>query len=52
VETAQQRNLLASVECDYVQGYLYARPMSATDFEHFMAVYTPAPAAERSRSGL
>lgn len=51
VETAQQRDLLASVECDYVQGYLYARPMSATDFEHFMAGYTPAAAAVRARSG-
>ena len=27
VETAEQRDLLASVACDYVQGYLYARPM-------------------------
>ncbi|MFZ2306459.1 MAG: EAL domain-containing protein [Rhodoferax sp.] len=51
VETAEQRDLLASVECDYVQGFLYARPMSATDFEHFMAGYTPLAAAGRTRSG-
>ena len=52
VETAQQRDLLASIGCDFVQGYLYARPMSATDFEHFMAGYTPIPAARRAASGL
>nr|WP_326529060.1 EAL domain-containing protein [Rhodoferax sp.] len=37
VETAQQRDLLAAAGCDYAQGYLYARPMSANDFEAFMA---------------
>jgi len=51
VETAQQRDLLASVECDYVQGYFYARPMSATDFEYFMEGYTPIAAAGRAPSG-
>jgi EAL domain-containing protein (putative c-di-GMP-specific phosphodiesterase class I) len=39
VETVQQRDLLAQAGCDYVQGYLYARPMSAPDFEAFMAAY-------------
>ncbi len=52
VETAQQRDLLASVECDYVQGYFYARPMSATDFEHFMAGYTPTAATGKTPSGV
>jgi EAL domain-containing protein (putative c-di-GMP-specific phosphodiesterase class I) len=37
VETVQQRDLLAAAGCDYAQGYLYARPMPASDFEHFMA---------------
>jgi diguanylate cyclase (GGDEF)-like protein len=37
VETAQQRDLLAAAGCDYAQGYLYARPMPAPDFEVFMA---------------
>jgi EAL domain-containing protein (putative c-di-GMP-specific phosphodiesterase class I) len=32
VETPEQRNLLASVGCDMVQGYLYARPLPATEF--------------------
>ena len=39
VETAQQRDLLASVGCDYVQGYLYAKPMPAPQFEAFLAAY-------------
>jgi diguanylate cyclase (GGDEF)-like protein/PAS domain S-box-containing protein len=37
VETEQQRALLAAAGCDYAQGYLFARPMSAPDFEAFMA---------------
>ena len=37
VETEQQRDLLATAGCDFAQGYLYARPMSAPDFEAFMA---------------
>ncbi len=41
VETAQQRDLLAAAGCDYAQGYFYARPMSAKDFEAFMAGYVP-----------
>jgi len=33
VETEAQRTLLASADCDFAQGYFYARPLSATDFE-------------------
>jgi EAL domain-containing protein (putative c-di-GMP-specific phosphodiesterase class I) len=47
VETAQQRDLLASVGCDFVQGYLYARPMPVADFEVFIANYTPIAASGR-----
>ena len=43
VETAEQRDLLATVGCDFVQGYLYARPMRAADFDAFMAAYQPRP---------
>jgi diguanylate cyclase (GGDEF)-like protein/PAS domain S-box-containing protein len=33
VETAQQRDLLAEAGCDFGQGYLFARPISAPEFE-------------------
>ncbi|HJW56983.1 MAG TPA: GGDEF domain-containing phosphodiesterase, partial [Burkholderiaceae bacterium] len=32
VETEQQRDLLAAVGCDYGQGYLFSRPVSAEEF--------------------
>ncbi len=35
VETEQQRDLLMSMNCDYVQGYLYAKPLSVEHFEAF-----------------
>jgi diguanylate cyclase (GGDEF)-like protein/PAS domain S-box-containing protein len=37
VETELQRDLLAAAGCDYGQGYLFAPPMPAADFEAFMA---------------
>ena len=37
VETELQRDLLEAAGCDYAQGYLFARPMSAPDFECFLA---------------
>jgi len=43
VETELQRDLLASIGCDYAQGYFYARPMPAEAFEAFIASYTPTP---------
>ncbi len=36
IETAAQRDLLAAAECDYGQGYLFARPLPAGDFEALM----------------
>ncbi|MYN00978.1 EAL domain-containing protein [Pseudoduganella sp. DS3] len=33
VETTEQRDLLAGAGCDYGQGYLFARPLPATDFD-------------------
>ena len=36
VETAQQRDLLKEIGCDYGQGYLFARPMPADAFNTFM----------------
>ena len=37
VETAEQRSLLLQAGCDYGQGYLFARPMTAEAFEAYMA---------------
>ncbi|GAB6168324.1 EAL domain-containing protein [Clostridium carnis] len=33
VETIDQANFLKSIGCNLVQGYLYAKPMTVTDFE-------------------
>lgn len=33
VETEQQRDLLIEIGCDYGQGYLYAKPLPAREFE-------------------
>ena len=44
VETAGQRDLLAAAGCDYGQGYLFARPMSAPDFDAFLAARVNSPA--------
>jgi EAL domain-containing protein (putative c-di-GMP-specific phosphodiesterase class I) len=51
VETAQQRDLLVSIGCDYAQGYLFSEPVSAEEFENLRiesAVIAPAS----SGSGL
>lgn len=37
IETEQQRDLLVAAACDYGQGYWFARPMSAVDFEAFIS---------------
>jgi diguanylate cyclase (GGDEF)-like protein/PAS domain S-box-containing protein len=37
VETQEQRDILVSAGCDYLQGYLYARPMPAEEFEELLA---------------
>ncbi|MDY6946783.1 MAG: sensor domain-containing phosphodiesterase [Pseudomonadota bacterium] len=37
VETEEQRNLLRLLRCDEIQGYLYSRPLSATDLEAMVA---------------
>lgn len=36
VETEQQRDLLSRADCDYAQGYLYARPMPPEAFEQWL----------------
>lgn len=42
VETTDQRDLLIAAGCDYVQGYLFARPMPAAQFGAF-ALNSPTP---------
>jgi diguanylate cyclase (GGDEF)-like protein/PAS domain S-box-containing protein len=36
VETPEQRDLLAAAGCDYGQGYLFAKPMPADQFDAFL----------------
>lgn len=36
VETEEQRKLLADAGCDYVQGFLYSRPLPASEFEKLL----------------
>jgi EAL domain-containing protein (putative c-di-GMP-specific phosphodiesterase class I) len=44
VETPQQRDILAQANCDYLQGYLLSRPISALDLERLSSA-TPAQTA-------
>ncbi|MBI5006406.1 MAG: EAL domain-containing protein [Nitrosomonadales bacterium] len=37
VETAEQRDILSAAGCDYAQGYLYAKPMPAEEFDALLA---------------
>ncbi len=43
VETGDQHRQLHAVGCDLAQGYLYARPMSATDIDTQLTAATGAP---------
>lgn len=36
VETTQEATILKTLNCDYAQGYLYSRPLSAKDFEELV----------------
>ena len=44
IETDSQRKLLLAAGCDYGQGYLFARPMPAKDFEAFFGAANPRQA--------
>jgi diguanylate cyclase (GGDEF)-like protein/PAS domain S-box-containing protein len=43
VETQAQAALLAAAECDFVQGYLYARPMPEREFLTFVCATETTP---------
>ncbi|GAB55462.1 cyclic di-GMP phosphodiesterase Gmr [Glaciecola punicea ACAM 611] len=36
IETQKQRDLLLSINCDYGQGYLFSKPLTANEFETFV----------------
>ena len=38
VETSQEASILASLHCDYAQGYLYARPLPKKEFEELLGI--------------
>jgi diguanylate cyclase (GGDEF)-like protein/PAS domain S-box-containing protein len=40
VETAEQRDLLITANCDYGQGYLFSRPVPAREFERILTANT------------
>ncbi len=42
VETEEQLSLLDNADCDMVQGYYYARPMSIPDFRKFLKEFNEA----------
>ncbi len=42
VETQDQRDLLAAVECDYGQGYFFAKPMPAEQFDEWLTNANPS----------
>jgi diguanylate cyclase (GGDEF)-like protein len=41
VESAELLQTLRELACDEVQGYHYARPLPATDFEHYLREWKP-----------
>ena len=48
VETAAQWEYLRSLECDYVQGYYFGKPMTQTDFESFLTAQLAKPVLAQS----
>lgn len=36
VETEEQKNILLSLQCEYMQGYLFSRPLSSEDATRFL----------------
>lgn len=44
VETEGQRDILAAVGCEYVQGYLYAKPLPEEEFLRYVGAHSAAHA--------
>ena len=51
VETREQVRRLLAVGCDYVQGYYFAKPMSASEFETLWASQRPSERTVPVREG-
>jgi EAL domain-containing protein (putative c-di-GMP-specific phosphodiesterase class I) len=51
VETALEAAFLRGARCDQVQGYLYARPMAAQDFERWICAEWTLPRQRGIRQG-
>ncbi len=45
VETEAQLDLLAHIECDYIQGYWYSKPLSKAGFEDWLEAHMAKPAS-------
>jgi hypothetical protein len=45
IETAEAADMLADMECDEGQGYMFARPMEVTEFERWVVGQKPAQSA-------
>lgn len=43
IETAEQRDLLIMMGCDYGQGYLFSKPVPAAEFENTIKHYVKKP---------
>lgn len=43
VETARQDSILKQLNCDYIQGYLYSRPLPRTDFKKILTESMKTP---------
>jgi len=48
VETAEQWEYLRSLECDFVQGYYFGKPMPQADFEDFLVEHLDKPVLAQS----
>ena len=48
VETAEQWEYLKSLDCDFVQGYYFGKPMPQADFEDFLMTQLDKPALVQS----
>lgn len=42
VETEEQKNRLKAMNCDYAQGYFYAKPTPSDDYEKLLQRLIPA----------